>query len=63
MATDQKRTGRRGGNPAFPTWDRVPDEDRDPEDRDCPECDGNGEVFQRDGYVTCRKCNGTGIEE
>lgn len=62
MTIDRKPTCQRGGNPAFPTWDRVPDSERDPEDQDCSECDGNGEVFVRDGYVTCRECRGTGVE-
>jgi hypothetical protein len=47
----------RGGNSAYPEWDKV-------EDDDLADCDAEGcvegEVMRRDGWDTCSSCRGTG---
>ena len=48
----------RGGNSAYPNWDKVDDDDV----ADCDTCEGWGEVWLRDGLDTCRACRGTGKE-
>jgi len=58
---DPKPTTHRGGNTAWPEWDRIPDEDREPEDEPCDDCDGRGETMRSSGYDTCRGCRGTGV--
>ena len=46
-----------GGNPSFPVWGRVVDDDID----DCDDCGGDGEVQTwAGGFVPCDGCDGTG---
>ena len=49
-----------GGNPAFPVWGRVVDDDID----DCDGCGGDGEVQTHGGgFVPCGDCGGTGKDQ
>ena len=58
MTARKQPTYLRGGNTAFPVWDK----DDDDETADCDACEGSGEVWVRDGLDACRECRGTGKE-
>ena len=62
MSDTKKPTTLRGGNSAFPVWDRVDDEEKEKDElEDCEACDGFGDVWVGDGMDSCRECRGAGV--
>ena len=58
MSKPERPTTLRGGNSAYPEWDKVCDD----EQADCDACEGYGWDWGRDGQETCAACRGTGKE-